>query len=146
VDLGGANTTSMEVRAFYSCWLNFTTRKEFAWADKYNPTAAPDRKTRRLMEEENGKVRAASCPALHSHTPHSPCPLFPIEAAYFLCLCWQGEGACLRGLGLTGCGGMTLQRQASYHMRAPVVNPSQSPPRACGWFIPWRNARGQEFR
>ena len=30
--------------AFYSVWLNYTTVKDFAWADKYNPAAAPNRK------------------------------------------------------------------------------------------------------
>jgi DnaJ family protein A protein 5 len=75
VDLGGANTTSVDVRAFYSCWLNFTTRKEFAWADKYHPKAAPDRKTRRLMEEENSKVRAAPV-ANPSQRPRRACGWF----------------------------------------------------------------------
>lgn len=30
--------------AFYSTWLNYSTLKDFAWADKYNPAAAPNRK------------------------------------------------------------------------------------------------------
>ena len=59
-DFGAVATGAAEVGAFYACWLNFTTRKEFAWVDKYNPSAAPDRKTRRLMEEENTKVRTLS--------------------------------------------------------------------------------------
>ena len=35
-----------EVAAFYSAWGSFSTVKEFAWADQYNPAAAPNRKVR----------------------------------------------------------------------------------------------------
>jgi DnaJ family protein A protein 5 len=45
------------VFAFYSYWLNFSTEKDFAWADQHNPAAAPNRKTRRLMEDDNKKHR-----------------------------------------------------------------------------------------
>lgn len=52
-----------EVAAFYSSWLNYSTLKDFAWADKYNPAAAPNRKV-------------CSCP-----------PPFPL-AASFLSALW----------------------------------------------------------
>ena len=41
---GGSSLPGSEVAAFYSSWLNYTTLKDFAWADKYNPAAAPNRK------------------------------------------------------------------------------------------------------
>eukprot|EP00854_Cymbomonas_tetramitiformis_P007212 gene7212-8594_t len=56
-DLGGPTATAKQVNDFYSFWINFTSVKEFAWADEYNPASAPTRKIRRLMEEENKKRR-----------------------------------------------------------------------------------------
>lgn len=54
---GSSCLAGPQVAAFYSVWLNYTTVKDFAWADKYNPAAAPNRKVRRLMEEDNKKER-----------------------------------------------------------------------------------------
>lgn len=54
---GNSSLSGPEVAAFYSSWTNYTTMKDFAWADKYNPAAAPNRKVRRLMEDENKKER-----------------------------------------------------------------------------------------
>lgn len=45
------------VKPFYSRWLGFSTRKMFAWKDKYRLSDAPDRRVRRLMEKENKKCR-----------------------------------------------------------------------------------------
>lgn len=45
------------VKAFYAGWAGFSTRKTFAWKDKYRLSDAPDRRTRRLMEKENKKFR-----------------------------------------------------------------------------------------
>ncbi|KAH8819595.1 putative DnaJ like protein subfamily C member 21 [Xylogone sp. PMI_703] len=45
------------VKLFYSVWMNFTTKKSFAWKDAYRPSDAPDRATRRLIEKENRKLR-----------------------------------------------------------------------------------------
>ncbi|KAK9817035.1 hypothetical protein WJX72_008708 [[Myrmecia] bisecta] len=53
-----ADTSS--VSHFYSFWLHFSSSKEFAWADEHNPASAPNRKVRRLMEEDNKKKRKAS--------------------------------------------------------------------------------------
>jgi DnaJ family protein A protein 5 len=47
------------VRDFYAQWSGFTTRKTFAWKDKYRLSEAPDRRIRRLMEKENQKLRDA---------------------------------------------------------------------------------------
>ena len=43
---GTSGTAGADVAAFYSTWLNYSTLKDFAWADKYNPAAAPNRKVR----------------------------------------------------------------------------------------------------
>lgn len=55
----GSSTDSYEAVAkpFYSAWASFSTRKTFAWKDKYRLSDAPDRRVRRLMEKENKKVR-----------------------------------------------------------------------------------------
>lgn len=45
------------VREFYAVWSGFSTRKSFAWKDKWRLSDAPDRRTRRLMEKENLKAR-----------------------------------------------------------------------------------------
>ncbi|KAL9594323.1 MAG: hypothetical protein Q9219_007096 [cf. Caloplaca sp. 3 TL-2023] len=45
------------VRAFYAAWSSFATRKTFSWADVYHYSEAPDRRTRRLMEKENKRLR-----------------------------------------------------------------------------------------
>jgi DnaJ family protein A protein 5 len=56
---GGADSEWEPVRAFYAHWGLFATLKTFAWADEYNLAAAENRKVRRLMEEENKKLRRA---------------------------------------------------------------------------------------
>lgn len=45
------------VKPFYAVWSGFSTRKSFAWKDKYRLSDAPDRQVRRLMEKENKKIR-----------------------------------------------------------------------------------------
>ncbi|KAH7325139.1 DnaJ domain-containing protein, partial [Stachybotrys elegans] len=45
------------VKPFYSAWAGFSTRKSFAWKDKYRLSDAPDRRVRRMMEKENKKCR-----------------------------------------------------------------------------------------
>jgi len=44
VSAGSSSLAGPQVAAFYSTWLNYSTVKDFAWADKYNPAAAPNRK------------------------------------------------------------------------------------------------------
>lgn len=45
------------VSGFYSEFLTFSTCKEFAWADEHNTASAPNRKVRRIMDDENAKKR-----------------------------------------------------------------------------------------
>uniref|UniRef100_A0A0L0NQX8 J domain-containing protein n=1 Tax=Candidozyma auris TaxID=498019 RepID=A0A0L0NQX8_CANAR len=45
------------VKPFYTAWSGFLTVKSFSWVDQYRYLAAPDRRTRRLMEKENKKAR-----------------------------------------------------------------------------------------
>jgi DnaJ homolog subfamily A member 5 len=40
---GGPDAAAADVHAFYSYWGNFTSYKDFSWADEYNPAAAPNR-------------------------------------------------------------------------------------------------------
>lgn len=49
-----------EVRGFYNEWGSFQTTKAFAWKDGYRYSSAPDRRTKRLMEKENKKMRDAA--------------------------------------------------------------------------------------
>ena len=46
-----------DVKAFFDYWSNFCTVREFGWKEPYNLASAPNRKVRRLMEEENKKVK-----------------------------------------------------------------------------------------
>lgn len=45
------------VKSFYGIWMGFSTRKTFAWRDKYRTSEAPDRRTRRYIEKENQLAR-----------------------------------------------------------------------------------------
>jgi DnaJ family protein A protein 5 len=45
---GSSTSEAAEVYAFYNWWGAFATSKEFAWADQYNPAAAPNRQVGRL--------------------------------------------------------------------------------------------------
>ncbi|KAK9845932.1 hypothetical protein WJX81_006341 [Elliptochloris bilobata] len=56
---GAAGAAWDDVLAFYAHWQGFSTAKGFAWADQYNPGAAPNRKVRRLMEADNAQRRSA---------------------------------------------------------------------------------------
>ena len=56
---GKAGDTWETVRKFYNHWSGFSTLKTFAWADEYNLAEADNRKVRRLMDEENKKLRKA---------------------------------------------------------------------------------------
>ena len=43
---GGSGAAWDGVLAFYAHWQGFSTAKDFAWADQYNPGSAPNRKAR----------------------------------------------------------------------------------------------------
>ncbi|RCK62891.1 J protein JJJ1 [Candida viswanathii] len=45
------------VRNFYNVWGSFLTAKNFNWKDEYRYLHASDRRTRRMMERENKKIR-----------------------------------------------------------------------------------------
>lgn len=57
-DFGNLSTPYSQVQKFYNHWLGFSTLKDFAWCDEYKCSMAPNRKLRRLMEEENKKIRS----------------------------------------------------------------------------------------
>ncbi|XP_057872078.2 DNAJ protein JJJ1 homolog [Cryptomeria japonica] len=55
--MGNLDSPYAQVSAFYNYWLGFCTVKDFSWVDEYRASAGPNRKVRRLMEEENKKLR-----------------------------------------------------------------------------------------
>ncbi|KAK9116469.1 hypothetical protein Sjap_015416 [Stephania japonica] len=55
--MGNLESPYEQVSAFYSYWLGFCTVMDFCWVDEYDTMAGPNRKSRRLMEEENKKLR-----------------------------------------------------------------------------------------
>jgi len=55
--MGNLDSPYAQVTAFYGYWLGFCTVMDFCWADEYDAMAGPNRKSRRLMEEENNKAR-----------------------------------------------------------------------------------------
>ncbi|KAL3942286.1 MAG: hypothetical protein SGBAC_003495 [Bacillariaceae sp.] len=57
-DFGSPNSDWSSVQEFYQHWESFQSALNFAWEDKYNVMEdAPDRRVRRLMEDENKKLR-----------------------------------------------------------------------------------------
>lgn len=55
---GSANDDHDSVaRPFFTVWASFSTRKSFAWKEKWRLAEAPDRRVRRLMDKENKKMR-----------------------------------------------------------------------------------------
>ncbi|KAK1584724.1 DnaJ domain-containing protein [Colletotrichum navitas] len=52
-----ADSYEAVAKPFYAAWASFSTRKTYAWKDKYRLSDAPDRRVRRLMEKENKKAR-----------------------------------------------------------------------------------------
>lgn len=59
--LGNSHTDYANgIRTFYNEWGSFLSVKSFNWMDEYRYSAAPDRRTRRLMEKENKKSRDAA--------------------------------------------------------------------------------------
>ena len=60
-DFGDANSVWSHVLGFYQVWESFVSSLNFAWEDKYNVHEdAPNRRVKRLMEEENKKARRAA--------------------------------------------------------------------------------------
>lgn len=60
-DFGNADSEWQLVRQFYQRWESFQSALNFSWEDKYNVMEdAPNRRVRRLMEDENKKARRAA--------------------------------------------------------------------------------------
>ncbi|XP_021285495.1 DNAJ protein JJJ1 homolog [Herrania umbratica] len=55
--MGNLESPYGQVTAFYNYWLGFSTVMDFVWVDEYDVMAGPNRKSRRVMEEENKKLR-----------------------------------------------------------------------------------------
>lgn len=55
--MGNLDSPYAQVTAFYNYWLGFCTAMDFCWVDQYDVMAGPNRKSRRVMEEENKKLR-----------------------------------------------------------------------------------------
>ncbi|CAK7331929.1 unnamed protein product [Dovyalis caffra] len=55
--MGNLECDYAQVSAFYKYWLGFSTVMDFCWVDQYDVMAGPNRKSRRVMEEENKKLR-----------------------------------------------------------------------------------------
>ncbi|KAK9118876.1 hypothetical protein Scep_016969 [Stephania cephalantha] len=55
--MGNLESPYEQVSAFYNHWLGFCTVMDYCWVDEYDTMAGPNRKSRRLMEEENKKLR-----------------------------------------------------------------------------------------
>lgn len=55
--MGNLDSPYTQVTAFYNYWLGFSTLMDFCWVDQYDSAAGPNRKSRRVMEEENKKLR-----------------------------------------------------------------------------------------
>lgn len=55
--IGNSKTDYESTRMFYKVWSNFQSVKTFSWCDEYRYSSAPDRRTRRIMEKENKKLR-----------------------------------------------------------------------------------------
>lgn len=45
------------VHLFYGFWESYTTAKSYVWVEKYDTREAPNRQIRRLMEQDNKKLR-----------------------------------------------------------------------------------------
>lgn len=54
---GDSMASKEEVFTFYKYWENFTTIKQFAYVDPYDPRQAPNRRIKRLIENDNKKER-----------------------------------------------------------------------------------------
>ncbi|KAF8037412.1 hypothetical protein BT93_B0344 [Corymbia citriodora subsp. variegata] len=55
--MGNLESPYAQVTAFYNYWLGFCTVMDFMWVDMYDAAAGVNRKSRRVMEDENKKLR-----------------------------------------------------------------------------------------
>ena len=54
---GDENATKDEVYGFYRAWEGFVSIKKFAYVDVYDPREAPNRRIKRLIENDNNRAR-----------------------------------------------------------------------------------------
>ena len=54
---GDENASKEEVYEFYRDWSGFSSDKKFAYVDVYDPRDAPNRRIKRLIENDNNKAR-----------------------------------------------------------------------------------------
>jgi len=54
---GDENASKEEVYNFYKDWESFTSIKKFAFVDEYDPRDAPNRRIKRLIENDNNRAR-----------------------------------------------------------------------------------------
>ena len=60
-EFGDATSDWANIQLFYQSWESFSSKLNFAWEDKYNVHEdAPNRRVKRLMEEDNKKARRAA--------------------------------------------------------------------------------------
>ena len=55
--MGGRDTPWREAAQFFAYFENFSTQREFAWCDEYNPSDASNRQEKRAIEKHNAKCR-----------------------------------------------------------------------------------------
>ncbi|KAG9151580.1 hypothetical protein Leryth_021901 [Lithospermum erythrorhizon] len=55
--MGNLDSPYSQVTAFYNYWIGFVTIMDFCWVDQYDVMSGPNRKSRRVMEDENKKLR-----------------------------------------------------------------------------------------
>ena len=54
---GDENSTKEEVYSFYKDWQSFASAKKFTYVDIYDPREAPNRRIKRLIENDNNRAR-----------------------------------------------------------------------------------------
>eukprot|EP00467_Chlorarachnion_reptans_P000321 CAMPEP_0114514880 /NCGR_PEP_ID=MMETSP0109-20121206/16405_1 /TAXON_ID=29199 /ORGANISM="Chlorarachnion reptans, Strain CCCM449" /LENGTH=597 /DNA_ID=CAMNT_0001694981 /DNA_START=43 /DNA_END=1836 /DNA_ORIENTATION=- len=54
---GGSDSDTDHIKHFYDTWSNLVSRRSFSFCDKWRLSEAPSRKIRRLMEQDNKKLR-----------------------------------------------------------------------------------------
>ena len=54
---GDENATKEQVYEFYRDWESFASIKKFAYVDVYDPREAPNRRSKRLIENDNNRAR-----------------------------------------------------------------------------------------
>lgn len=59
-DFGNSRSPWETVSAFYKHWTDFSSRRSFSHADKWNPNTADNRQLRRRIEAENKKAKNAA--------------------------------------------------------------------------------------